>query len=539
MQQKNPQADAILKAIQEREKDHLLQLTICNALSQVTDVKTLQAVIKKVSENIECESFAICVSNSEEKEYFVFFQDGLSVSSELAEKKYNVSDGLFGTALHSADPVVQNLSNLNYKKGNLPAFIETAYNSGIKQMVTIPLHYQPNNPTVVFAFYKRPDSFTRAALRLLKGISMQLALTVTNIIVTQQIQEHLKTLKANEKLSPDVQVVNETPDLEVINRDGLSGIIGRGEAMQKVLSLVQQVAPSHSGVLLLGESGTGKEVIATAIHNNSFCRDKKMIRVNCAAIPANLIESELFGHEKGSFTGATERRIGKFEQANNSTLFLDEVGELPLILQTKLLRVLQENEFERIGSTTTIKVNVRIIAATNLNLAQQVEKGSFRADLFYRLNIFPIELPALRERKEDIETLSSYFIDSFCSKSGRKNMTLSPKVLRAMMVYTWPGNVRELKNTLERSILLTKGKTITEMAFPKTSSILNSTDSDHYIKKLEEVEKEHILKVVKMCNGRISGPNGAAIKLGLPSTTLISKMQKLGIQKGHAFRHDT
>lgn len=536
MQQNNPKADAILKAIQEREKDHLLQLTLCNALSQVTENKDLIPVVNQLKSIIGFDNFVLCVTNDEEKEYTVFFHDDAKAQTELPAVVHNVADGFFNTALQSADPVIHNLQGLNFKKGITPGFIEQAHRSGIREVVTLPLHYHKNNPTVVFLFFKKPGGFTRMAHRLLKGLSMQLALTVTNIIVTNKIHIHLKALK-NIKLQPDSTF--QEPEEKTVVNDSFSGIIGQGEAMQKVITLVQQVAASHSGVLLLGESGTGKEVIAGAIHKNSDRKAKEMIRVNCAAIPANLIESELFGHEKGSFTGATERRTGKFQLANNSTLFLDEIGELPLPLQTKLLRVLQENEFERIGSTATIKVNVRIIAATNRNLHEEVAKGNFRADLFYRLNIFPIELPALRERKEDIEALSTYFIDNFCSKTGKKNITLSPKALREMMIYSWPGNVRELKHVLERSVLLATGKVISKVYLPEinTPGVINN-DSDHYIKRLDEVEKEHILKIVKLCNGRISGPNGAAVKLGLPSTTLISKMQKLGIQKSHAFKQN-
>lgn len=534
MQQKEAPADAILKAIQQREKDHLLQLALCNALSQATDNKGLTPVIDQIKSNISCDSFVLCVTSEEEKEYTIFFHDDIKVFTDLSKTVHPVADGFFNTALQSADPVIHNLQSLNAKKVAVPVFIGHAIRLGMREVVAMPLHYHKNNPSVVFLFFKKPGSFTRTAQRLLKGISMQLALSVTNSIVLRTIQANLAALK-NLKAHPVTE--NEEIVSDTREKDSYSGIIGQGEAMQKAIALVKQVAQSDSGVLLLGESGTGKEVIACAIHKNSAVKDEEMVRVNCAAIPANLIESELFGHEKGSFTGATERRTGKFEQANNSTLFLDEIGELPLPLQTKLLRVLQENEFERIGSTTTIKVNVRIIAATNRNLQEEVTKGKFRADLFYRLNIFPIELPSLRERKEDIETLSTYFIEKFCSKTGKKRPILSPKVLRAMTVYSWPGNVRELKHTLERSILLTQGKAITEIYLPEINADnVFSANGEYYIKRLDEVEKEHILKVIKLCNGRISGPNGAAVKLGVPSTTLISKMQKLGIQKGHAFK---
>jgi len=374
-----------------------------------------------------------------------------------------------------------------------------------------------------------------------------LAITVSNILVTLKIEKHLKTLQHSgvpaigslpvqqqqqqqQQQQPEISPRPESQYKK--DSTNFAGIIGKSQEIQKVITLINQVAASDSGVLLLGESGTGKEVIAHALHMNSAQKNKTMIKVNCAAIPANLIESELFGHEKGSFTGATERRTGKF--AHNSTLFLDEIGELPLEMQTKLLRVLQEKEFEPIGSKNTIKVNVRIIAATNRDLQQEVTEGKFRSDLFYRLNIFPILIPPLRNRKEDIPLLSAHFINEYCSKTQKKTIALSAKVNEAMMLYSWPGNVRELKHSIERSILLATGPTIKKMHFPENNgnnSIQNT--EEHHIKSLEQVEREHILKVIKLCNGRISGPNGAALKLGMPSTTLISKMQKLGIQKGH------
>lgn len=529
MQQKDPRADTILKAIQEREHDHLLQLGICNLLAQVTHIEGLTAIIQQLREIIASDNFIICVSDAHEKQYHVFFDDDSKALQEHKHKAYNAVDGIFDTALASAEPVVFSASALSKKNISHP-FLEKAFKAGMREIVAMPLYYQKNNPSVLFLFYKKPGSFGRVAYRLLKNISLQLSLTVGNILLTQKTAHYANNTALNE--TPAQDAVTDTP----ASADDYSGIIGQGKSMQKVISLIMQVAPSDSGVLLLGESGTGKEVIAAAIHRNSACRNKEMVRVNCAAIPANLIESELFGHEKGSFTGAVQRRIGKFEQADNSTLFLDEIGELPLALQTKLLRVLQENEFERIGGNRTISVNVRIIAATNLNLLQEVAEGRFRADLYYRLNIFPIQLPPLRDRKEDLPELSAYFIAELCRKAKRKTLTLSAKVLNAMAIYPWPGNVRELQHALERSVLLTTGTTITTMHFPEITSDKTHDEAVQRIKPLDEVEREHILKVLKLCSGRISGPNGAAVKLGLPHTTLISKMQKLGIKKEHAIR---
>jgi transcriptional regulator with GAF, ATPase, and Fis domain len=297
--------------------------------------------------------------------------------------------------------------------------------------------------------------------------------------------------------------------------------------MQKVYSLMSIVARSNSTVLVLGETGTGKELIARGIHNESPRKNKLMVKVNCAALPANLIESELFGHEKGSFTGAIERRTGKFELAHNSTLFLDEIGELPLDLQVKLLRVIQERELERVGGKTTIKVDVRIIAATNRNLEEEVRAGRFRADLYYRLNVFPINLPPLRRRLEDIAPLANFFLTRHSKNTGIKVTSISNKVMQQLKTYQWPGNVRELEHLLERTILLANDSVIREIHLPK-----NVNEEEVFTNQtIDEVERAHIIKTLKACMGKIAGVGGAADLLGVPSTTLHSKMKKLNISK--------
>jgi formate hydrogenlyase transcriptional activator len=305
--------------------------------------------------------------------------------------------------------------------------------------------------------------------------------------------------------------------------------------MQKTFRLVAQVAPSDSTVLILGETGTGKELVARAIHNSSPRKNKLMVKVNCAALPANLIESELFGHERGSFTGATERRLGKFELANNGTLFLDEIGEMPLELQVKLLRALQEKEIERVGGRSTIKVDVRIIAATNRDLEKEMAEGRFRSDLYYRLNIFPIVLPPLRDRKDDISSLALYFIQRFAKKSGKDIARLNNKALQELTTYSWPGNIRELEHLIERSVLLTSGDTIKQIHLPSHNpQLLPTVASEEFIlKTIDENERDFILKTLKYCNGRIGGESGAARILGVPTSTLNSKMKRLGIRKEH------
>lgn len=312
------------------------------------------------------------------------------------------------------------------------------------------------------------------------------------------------------------------------------GIIGNSHLLLKVFDQIAQVAPFDTSVLILGESGTGKERIADCIHKLSPRKKKPLIKVNCAALPSTLIESELFGHEKGSFTGAIDKKIGKFELANDGTIFLDEVGEMPIDLQVKLLRVLQEREIEPLGGRSPVKINVRVIAATNRNLEKEVGEGRFRLDLYYRLNVFPIELPPLRDRIEDIPALANHFISIYNRKSGKRIIRLSDKVLKNMMTYYWPGNIRELENLIERGVLVAKGTIIEEISLPTMQGrSISQKAQDNHIKTIYENERDHIIAVLKKCNGKIWGLGGAAELLNLPPTTLKSKMKKLGIVKEH------
>lgn len=319
-----------------------------------------------------------------------------------------------------------------------------------------------------------------------------------------------------------------------INQD-FPEIIGRSSELEHTLRLISRVAPTNSTVLVLGETGTGKELVARAIHENSARKTKTMVKVDCATLPPNLIESELFGHERGSFTGATDRRLGKFEQAHYSTLFLDEIGELPLELQVKLLRALQEKEIERIGGQSTIHVNVRIIAATNRDLEEEVEAGRFRADLYYRLNIFPINLPPLRSRREDIPLLASYFIQKLAKKVGIKITKISKYVYEQVMDYDWPGNVRELEHVIERSILLSDDNILSQIYLPnrRRKCLAKSSEDGLVVKTIEENERDHIVSVLKYCKGKVAGFAGAAKYLGIPPSTLSSKLKRLGIQKAY------
>jgi formate hydrogenlyase transcriptional activator len=292
------------------------------------------------------------------------------------------------------------------------------------------------------------------------------------------------------------------------------------------------VAGTDATALILGESGTGKELIARAIHNISNRRKKPLVKINCATLPANLIESELFGHERGAFTGAMERKIGRFELADGGTIFLDEIGELPVELQAKLLRVLQEGEFERLGNPKTLKVNVRVIAATNRNLELAIENREFREDLYYRLNVFPITCPPLRDRKEDIPFLVKHFCQKYEVRVGKKVTTIPSRVMDALTAYNWPGNIRELENIIERAIILSRNGTIEYGDWMPMAKELASVKSR--LLRLDDVEKEHIIEVLKQTKWKVSGEGGAAKILGLNPTTLEARMKKLGIKRVHA-----
>ena len=305
-------------------------------------------------------------------------------------------------------------------------------------------------------------------------------------------------------------------------------MIGHSDAMKKTLAQVATVAQTDATVLIAGETGTGKELVARAVHNLSPRRDRTFVRFNCAAIPLGLLESELFGHEKGAFTGAIARKLGRFELAHRSTLFLDEIGDIPLELQAKLLRVLQEQEFERLGSNQTQQVNVRIVAATHRDLKQMVSQGLFRSDLFFRLNIFPLSLPPLRERREDIPLLVNAFVNDCVRRLNRRVETVPDETMQALSQYCWPGNIRELQNFIERAVIMSPG---TSLVAPLESLVLPERETSVAPKTLAQAESNFILEAIKAADWVIGGPKGAANMLGIKRTTLIGKMRKLGLTR--------
>ena len=339
--------------------------------------------------------------------------------------------------------------------------------------------------------------------------------------------EENASVPARETTAPLSSAVNEDPHLDekIGTVADFEGIVGQSSALRQVLQLVEMVATSDSSVLLLGETGTGKELIAQAIHDRSRRKDRTLVRLNCAAIPTGLLESELFGHERGAFTGAVTQKIGRLELADQGTLFLDEVGDIPLELQPKLLRVLQDGEFERLGSTRTKKVDARLVAATNRDLDEMIEGRQFRSDLYYRLNVFPIRVPPLRERPEDIPLLVQYFGQKYARRMQKRIESIPAAAMRKLMRWHWPGNVRELQNLVERAVIMTHNSTLAISA-PE----LANSGGNLILARLNNFdEQDRIVRTLKETKGRVGGPNGAAARMGLKRTTLLTRMNKMGI----------
>jgi formate hydrogenlyase transcriptional activator len=355
---------------------------------------------------------------------------------------------------------------------------------------------------------------------------------IRDITERKRVETELrKALEEVHGLRKQLEAENTYLQEEIKLTHNFREMVGTGLAFKEVLALVEQVAVTDANVLIQGETGTGKELIARAVQSLSRRKDRPLVKVNCATLPPNLLESEVFGHEKGAFTGALFRKIGRFELANGGTIFLDEIGDLPLECQSKLLRVLQEGEFERLGGTDTIKVNVRVIAATNRNLSKQVALGNFREDLYYRLNVFPINCPPLRERAEDIPFLVRYFVQKFSAKAGKSIEAIPQRVMSALQNYHWPGNIRELENIIERAVIISRGPKL-ELGDWFVKGETPATESA--IPTLESLEKRHILEVLEKTSWRVSGAQGAARILGLKPTTLEARMKKLGIARHSA-----
>ena len=409
---------------------------------------------------------------------------------------------------------------------------------GMNSHCLIPL-MSHDRPVGVLILARRGEPFSRDDVEFLSEAAGQIAIAIENAMAYHEISE-LKDKLAQEKLYLEEEIRSEM---------NFENIIGNSPALKHVLELVETVASSDSTVLLLGETGTGKELIARAVHDRSRRKTRTFVKLNCAAIPTGLLESELLGHEKGAFTGAITQKIGRMELADQGTLFLDEVGDIPIEMQPKLLRALQEREFERLGSTHTRKVNVRLVAATNRDLEKMIAEREFRSDLYYRLNVFPIRIPPLRERKEDIPQLVSYFVQKFAKQMQKKIEAISPAVMRGLTASDWPGNIRELENFIERAVILTRGKSLdaplgelrkantVELPLANENKLEQvpaepsnlQTDRASVVDAYERRQCDDIIRALTACRGRVGGTDGAAARLGMSRTTFLSRMKKFGI----------
>ncbi|HET7005316.1 MAG TPA: sigma 54-interacting transcriptional regulator, partial [Candidatus Binatia bacterium] len=396
---------------------------------------------------------------------------------------------------------------------------ERAYGHGFRSICVLPLVVHGKSLGAITVGSLTRNQYAAADAQFLMEVANQIAIAIENM----QLHEETAALKA--RFEAETVYLQE----EIKTEHNFEEIIGQSEKVRELLRKVEQVAPTQASVLICGETGTGKELLARAVHDRSKRKDRALVKVNCGSIPSGLVESELFGHEKGAFTGALQQRIGRFELAHGGTIFLDEVTELPLDTQVKLLRVLQEGEFERVGSSKTMKVDVRVIAATNRDLNQVVDKGSFRADLYYRLNVFPLEAPALRERKGDIPLLVSFFLSRFAKKLGKEVRGVAQKSMDSLIRYSWPGNIRELQNVIERAVVLARGPVvhIDESMLRSDTAMVQASAID----TLENNERNHIMRALAETRWVIHGKKGAAELLGINPSTLRSRIDKLGIKK--------
>jgi formate hydrogenlyase transcriptional activator len=436
-----------------------------------------------------------------------------------------------GQAIATAQPVIARGAEIDRYPNDI---IRILRNDGVQTICCVPLITHGRTFGSLNLASRRTDGFPSQDVELLQQVSAQIAIAVENALAFKEI-DALKDKLAEEKLYLEEEIRSEF---------NFEEIVGESASLKRALSQVELAAPAGTTVLILGETGTGKELIARAIHNRSPRRERTFVKVNCAAIPAGLLESELFGHERGAFTGAISQKIGRFELADRGTLFLDEVADIPLELQPKLLRVLQEQEFERLGSNRTQRVDVRVVAATNGDLAKLVAERAFRSDLYYRLNVFPIQIPALRERREDVPLLVRYFVQKFSRRLNKAVEYVPAEAMDALANYAWPGNIRELENLLERAVLLSPGKelrvpiselkTHSNALADAASSSISLTSSGSFtssISTLEEAERQHILRALRQTEWRIAGPKGAAALLDMKRTTLQARMRKLGIRR--------
>jgi formate hydrogenlyase transcriptional activator len=504
----------VAQRLRDEKKRHQVLMEVSRVLATKWDARQVFPKISAYLRRILRQEYAALAVHDEKSGQLV--RQALDFplrKGPVLDNEISVAKDPGGKALLERAPVIFNKAEMQ----GLPAgTTDHLLAEGLKSLCCVPL-LRPKGPLGVLVLGStRADAFRTDDLTLLNQVASQLAIALENERIAREV-ERLKSRLEHEKSYLEGEARTQ-PHFEEI--------IGESPALKKVLNQVTVVAASDATVLILGETGTGKGLVARAIHRTSKRSDRSFVTLNCAAIPTGLLESELFGHEKGAFTGAVSQKIGRLELADKGTLFLDEIGEIPLELQPKLLRVLQDHEFERLGGTRTIKVDLRLIAATNRDLAKSVDEREFRSDLFYRLNVFPIRLPSLRERREDIPLLVRYFVRHFARGMDRGIETIPSETMNTLINWLWPGNVRELENFIERSVILTDG---TALRAPLAEFQAETSSSGE--KSLQGTEREHILRVLRETNGMISGPTGAAQRLGLKRTTLQSKIQRLGITR--------
>ena len=506
-----------------RERDRLkLLLDVNNAVVSNLDLHALfRAIPTNVRRAMHCDAASIALPDPDQNNLRLH---GLDIPDGRGFLREGMTVPLLGShsgrAFSSGKPFFFGTPPPDPSSFLLQATAVEGFNSGC----FIPIIFRERKLGVLFLLDRREHAFTEADVEFLGQIANQVAIALENALNYQELSE------SREKLAKErVYLLNE-----IRSEHRFDEVVGSSAALKSVLEQIETVAPTDSTVLIEGETGTGKEVIARTIHNLSSRREHTFVKVNCAAIPSGLLESELFGHERGAFTGALAQKLGRFELAHKGTLFLDEIGDLPLELQPKLLRVLQEQEFERLGGTRSIRVNVRIVAATNRDLGKMVEEKQFRADLYYRFSVFPVTLPPLRERTDDIPALVRYFATKYAELMKKPITTIPSDAMDALIQYHWPGNIRELQNFIERAVILSSGSVLRpplpELKSPaKSNGAHNGNGSS-----LQEAEREHIVRMLKETGWVLGGNEGAAAKLGIPRTTLLYKMRRLGIPRQEA-----
>ncbi len=510
----------------EREHDRLgLLLELTNSVLSHLDLRQLCRVISaSIRRVMECDFAGLTLPDPGTSCLRLYALDFPDTKGIVHEGVMLPLEGTIpGTTFCKGKPQVFNAEDLL----QFDAAINPGLAEGLKSGCCLPLIIRERIIGTLSLARLTDSSFTQEEVDFLSRVADQIAIAVSNALEYGQVSE------AKERLAEEKCYLED----EIRTERDFGEIVGTSSRLKSVLKQVEIVATTDATVLIQGETGTGKELIARAIHDLSARSAHPFVKVNCAAIPRDLIESELFGHEKGAFTGAIARRIGRFELAHQGTLFLDEIGEVPLDLQPKLLRVLQEQEFERLGSARTIKTDVRLVAATNRNLAQMVRDQRFRDDLYYRLNVFPITVPPLRERSADIPHLVRHFVDKFARRLNRRIESIPAETIEALRRHPWPGNIRELQNVIERAVILSTGGVLDLPLTETRSTLTEASTTRTTLRTLEEVERDHILQALRETHGVIGGPGGAAVRLGLNRSTLRSRMDKLGISRIQSVTH--